>query len=318
MGEQRLGERRTKGRASGRLWTIGTTGLLATVSLLMVLAPASAGAVHPAYVLKAPYKGSVSTPNSYSYWAGCASAKSVTTKWAPLTGMVTGSNSDKAVVCKKTLGGIGSSSYGSSGTGITIGIPFKVASTGNHSIGSAVSVTLAGSSALTTSGCPAKNVNYNPPLYTSSSAGCSDSTSLNANFYAYVVDATNTSWYNSNYSYAQAYNYTYWGNSTYCYNYGTPACSNTTGGSSYGAAYAYNAPGWTGFTWAGTTVFTMWTNGTNMVKTDKFVLVLNIGLGHSASVYAYNLLAYWAGSASASINMATLGNGATLSSITIS
>jgi hypothetical protein len=104
---------------------------------------------------------------------------------------------------------------------------------------------------------------------------------------------------------------------SYCYNYGTPGCSNFTGGSSFGSAYGYSSSGWGAWTWSGSTPVTMWNNATSMKSSDKYQLRFFIYLSHGASTFAYNLAAAWAASASASINMATLGNGATLGSITI-
>jgi hypothetical protein len=131
-----------------------------------------------------------------------------------------------------------------------------------------------------------------------------------------VTDLTNGSWY-GNYSYWYAGNASYYVNDTYCYNGGTPSCHNVTVGITNGYGYGHNSAGWGTWTFSGSNAITMWTNGTNMVATHKFVLIIALSQSHSAYVQRYNLLAAWAAGASASTNMATLGNGASLNSITI-
>jgi hypothetical protein len=134
---------------------------------------------------------------------------------------------------------------------------------------------------------------------------------------AQVRDLSNTSWYSTNSSYLSAYNSSYWQNYSSCSNYGTLSCTNSTSGYSYGSMYGYNEVGGAGFSWTGSTALTLYTNATNMAKHDQYALYLGMYLDAGSSLDAYGLLSHWGGSASASINLLTLGNGAVLNSITI-
>jgi hypothetical protein len=319
MGENGNALRRKNTAWSARAMAFGSTGLAAAVTLLMVLAPASAG-VAPLKVMTPAYKHTVSQTNSYLSQSGCAKAKTVAGKWNPGSGTLTGLASSSSSSCPKVLGGVGAYSSGYAQTSMVVAVPFTVSKGGNHSISEAISVNLAESSALTTGACPAKNVNYNPPLYGSSYAYCEAGAFVEWEMYAYLADLSNNSWYNYNSSSAFAYNSSYITNYTDCYNYGTPSCSNSSYGSSYGYAYGYNAPGFSSstFMWNGATSFSMWNNGTNMVRGHHYILEVNMYVYTDTYVDAYNLLGHWAASASGLVNMATLGNGATVSSITVS
>jgi hypothetical protein len=54
-----------------------------------------------------------------------------------------------------------------------------------------------------------------------------------------------------------------------------------------------------------------------MKKTDKFAVILSVTMYANAFASVYNVLGPWSGSGAAMINMATLGNGMSVSSITI-
>jgi hypothetical protein len=211
--------------------------------------------------------------------------------------------------------GGGGSGYGSSGMEVLI--PFKVATTGNHSLASSWTVKLASVKSFTYGGCPAKNVNYFPPYGQNSYGQCYDSASISWSASSWVTDVSNSSWYSYNYSSGYAYNNSYFDNYTSCYNYGTPSCYNSSYGSNYSYIYPYNAPGFTTFTWNGATSFTFWNNATNMKKTDSYALVFDVYLYVDGSASGTHLLTPWAVTAGGSINMATLGNGATLNSVSI-
>lgn len=295
-----------------------TAGSAFAVTLLMVLVPASAGAgAHATVVLKAPYKGTLGSPNVYLSWNGCTKAKMVVPKWSALTGTATGSESNAAKTCPKSIGTVGAYNSAYASGGIQIAIPFKIGTSGNHSIASSWTVTLATTQSFTSSGCPAKSIVYPPPLYSYQNAYCEDGANLGISFDAYVVDLTNGSYYGTNYSYAASYNDSYWANSTYCYNYGTPTCSNKSGFLSYGYSYGYNDPGWSSFAFGTPTTFTLWTNGTSMVKTDRWALILSVGTDAGAFVDTSHLLGPWSATAMGALNMGTLGNGAKLNSVTI-
>jgi len=291
---------------------IGTTGFATAMTLLMVIGAASGYALVPAY------KGTVKSPNAYISVAGCAVAKGPMPTWNPATGAILAMTSAGAKTCPKSFGSIGSSSYGDAGNGMTVAIPFKIASTGSHSVSTSLSLMLTSSASNSVSACPLMNLwpAGGPPLNTYKSSYCQDGSSRSWYASISVIDMTNVSWY-SNYSYADAYNYSSYDNSTSCYNYGTPSCYNYSSAYSYGSAYSYNSPGFASFTWNGGTSWTMWTNGTNMVKTDKYAVVISISDYSDAYAYKYNLAGPWSGSAAAVINMGTLGNGLSVSSVTV-
>lgn len=316
MGEKRIARGRTNGPWSGKLLTIGSTGFLAAVSLLMVLAPASGAAVHPTVLFKAPYKGTFSVPSGYTSWSGCAVAKTSTPKWSPGSGTISASMTAAGKTCKQfgNYGG-GGSAYASDS--LVVLVPFKVGSNGNHSVSSSWGLTMASTKTFTYGGCPAKNINYYPSLYQTSSSGCGDSANVYLDIYAGLTDLSNSSWYSYNGSYAYASNYSYYYNSTYCYNYGTPSCYNSSYAYNSSYTYGYNAPGWSSVSWNGATPFTFWNNGTAMKKTDKYALVISLYMSVGGSASMNHLLGPWLVTGGASLNMATLGNGAKINSINI-
>ncbi|MCI4330464.1 MAG: hypothetical protein L3K19_01265 [Thermoplasmata archaeon] len=296
---------------------VGTTGFAAAVTLLMVLAPAGAGAVHALKVMTPAYKHTVSQPSSSSSTSGCGKSKVNVPKWSPTTGGLSAVDSASASACGKSLSYVGGSSSASAQSGLLIAIPFTVSKNGNHSISSSWTLNLATLDSFTTGGCPAKSVNFNPSLNSYSYGYCQDGAYLDFSMYLYLQDLNNNTWYSTNGSSLYAYNDSYWQNYTDCYNYGTPTCSNTTGSSGYAFQYGYNAVGFNAFTWNGATPFTSWTNGSYMVKSHHYVLVISLYLYTYAFADQLNLLHPWAGTSVATVNMATLGNGATLQSITI-
>jgi hypothetical protein len=286
------------------------------VTMLMVLSPVSAGAtVHPATVLKAPYKGTTSSPNWYGGVTNCGVAKGSAGKWVPLTGAITGTDTSSAKTCGKNVGG-GSSGYWSAG--VTVAIPIKILTTANHSIGISMSLAVTSASSYAHGLCPTKHITYPPALYSYESAGCQAAAYLYLDLGAYLVDLTNSSWYHYNYTSLYAYNDSGWSNYSSCYNYGTPSCYNSSGNFSYHGAFGYNAPGAATCGLTGTCTFTLWSNSTApMPRTDRWAV--EIYFYSSADSYASysNVAGPFVGSAAASINMATLGNGAKVTSVTI-
>jgi len=288
------------------------------MALLMILSPASAAVVHPTVLVPA-YKNTVSQPNSYMDTSGCAKIKTGNPTWAPATGVITGSAGASAKTCAKSLGYVGGNSYASGSPTMEVAFPLKVASNGNHAIGTSITVKIAASSSFTYSSTNCKfNVHYPPATGSYYYAYCESGADISLYVSASVMDLNNASWH-SNYSYADAYNDSYFENYTDCYNYaGTPTCYNFTGTNSYANAYSYNAAGFSTFAWNGVTSVSMWTNGTNMIKSHHYVLVLSVGVSASAFAEKANIIGAWSGSGVALVNMATLGNGAKVTSIVIS
>jgi hypothetical protein len=303
---------------SGRLLAFGTTGVCASIALLMVLLPVGAGSVpHPGLVLKAPYARSTSSPSSSTNVGGCAGTSTTTGTWNAHTGIARLADSAKAASCKGVSGGLGSFSYGYVTNSITIVIPFTVLTNGAHSISQSWTVTLASARGYTSGGCPAKLVNTNPPSGTTSVGYCEDGAEWSFNSNAYLVDLTNGSWASYNASSVAAYDLNGWQNYTLCTNPASPPCTTTVGPIPFTANFQVNAAGFSGWVWNGATSFTMWSNGTNMVRGHHYVLVVTVSDDKLAFVYQYNLAKTWIASAFSSINMATGANGAKLNSVTI-
>ncbi|MCI4331330.1 MAG: hypothetical protein L3K19_05730 [Thermoplasmata archaeon] len=295
--------------------SIGTAGFATAVTLLMVLAPASAGGIHALKVYTPTYKHTVNQPGAYWSVSGCAKAKVTTAKWSAVSGTVKAAASTSASTCGKSLGTVGGSSYANGESYMTVGIPVMVGSSGNHSVASSWTLSLGTTSSYTSSACPAKNVNYHPALNSYSYAYCEAGTYLSVDVSSSITDLSNSSWY-GNYSYGDSYNESAYENYTECYNYGTPTCYNGTS-YHYANTYGYNEAGFSAFTWNGATTFSLWNNGTHMVKSHHYVLVISVYFSTEAFAEQANLLGPWAGSAVASMNGATLGNGATLNSVSI-
>jgi len=304
------------GSLSGRAKAFGVTGLAAAVTLLMVLSPASAGAVHALKVYAPAYKHTVSQPSVYSSQSGCGKAKSTAPAWHPLTGMITLADMSSAKSCGKSLGYVGGSSSASVGGGVEIALPFSVTSNGNHSVASSWTVNIASSWSSSHTAVCSKNVNYAPALYQYSYAYCEAGTYTSFDASSQLQDLSNNSWYSYNYSYADSYNDSVWENYTDCYNYGTPTCYNSSG-YNYQATYGYNEAGISAWTWNGATSFTLWSNGTSMVKGHHYILIMSVYASVDSFAAQANLLAPWSGSAASTINLATLGNGVAINSVTI-
>ena len=283
----------------------------------MVTTTAGAAGIHPSTTLSAPYAGTVSSPSSYLSASGCSLAKTLSPeRWSGSAGVYSVSLISKSVTCAKSLGGVGvySSSYLQGG--IQLAIPFRVASNGNHTIQSSWTFTLATKESITQGGCPGPSVAYPPPKNAYVSSSCSSNAQWQLSAYSYIVDLNNLSWYFYNGSSLYAANYSYWYNDTYCYNYGTPACSNSSAGHNFSYSSGYQEAG--KLASSGASSIAMWDNSTKMLRGHHYVLIFSIYAYLGSSIDAYNVKGHWAASSVASVNMASLGNGARLSSVMIS
>lgn len=288
--------------------------MVVTTCLLMVSSGA-ATLVHPSTTLTAPYKGTLSSPNTFTSVNGCAGAKVTSPpKWAATSGLFTGAATSKATACAKQLGNVGGSSFGDSGAGISLAIPFRVASNGNHSVQLNWAFTIASTRTSTSGGCPTSKVTFPPPPSSSAFSYCEAGSTVDMFVDAQVQDLNNASWF-SNFSYVDTFNETFWENFTDCFNFGTPSCSNNTGFSNFSFGFGFNQVGKISF--SGASALTMWTNGTKMVRSHHYVIDLSISFGVESFVAQFNLASHWAASSAASLNMATLGNGAKLGSVVI-
>jgi hypothetical protein len=309
-----MGQRRAGVRGYG--WTTVRSALPVAVAIVILVAPVSVG-THAGLTLKAPYKGVTSASSGVLSYLGCGHPKSVPIAWSPTSGVITGAASGTAKTCGKSTGTVGAHDAGWAHLVIDLALPFRVTTSGSHSIGAGWTVSLATSINFTSGGCPAKNLNTHPPLYSSNQAYCLTEGFAEFVAFASVADLSNQSWSSYNGSYAIGYTAPYWQNFTVCYNFGTPTCTNTVGPGKGGYNYGGNDPGFSKFTFSGTTTFTLWCNATNMVKTDRFALVLSVEIAAGADALEYNLAGPWPASSAGALNMATLGNGAKLNSVVI-
>jgi hypothetical protein len=292
--------------------------LAAAVTMLMLSSPLSAGgAVHPSgVVLKAPYKATVNVPQTGTYTYGCALEKSTVPKWSGTTGIVTSSASASAHSCTRLLGYLGTASDAQTLPSITVGVPFRVGSNGNHSLALQFTVGLSTATSYTTNSCKL-NVNYMPAAYHSSYGYCEDGRSTNFNIGAGMFDLDNSTWYNYTGAYVAEYNQSFWENYSYCSSPAFPTCYNSNGSFGYSANNSVNAQGLSSFTWNGVTTLTLWVNGSAMARTHHYMVVFAVGTTVEAWAAKVNVAGSWTGSASASINMGTSGNGVKLNSVII-
>ena len=271
------------------------------VALMMALASASAG-VHPATVIVAPYHHAAQIDSNYVSSSGCIKAKETTkAHWKATTGLGKFAGWAKGASCKGIFGTIGSGSYGSVGGQFEIALSIHIGP-GKTSVQAAWTIKAVGAMSLTTSGtCPS-------PASTSSGysyVDCYLAAEVGVEADAWVVDLTNGSTFYST-TFFFMYNDTYQQNYTYCYS-----------GTCYSYNYSYGtSPG--GF--SGTFAYTSYSNGTyNAAHKYALLTYVDAFVYASLSNYAYPGASgpFPTGTASASINMATLGNGATLTSVTI-
>ena len=247
-----------------------------------------------------PYKGAVSQVYNSSSTGGCGAVGKVVVKavWSPVTGIGHFADAGAAKSCAKSLAGIGGSSSGSGNGQFDVAVPVHIGTTGAHSVASTWSFKWTTSESLTVKGkCPAVKMSSTGYGY----QYCSAYASAYLSGYSYLVDTTNGSYIYSTSYWSGVSNYSDTYNDTYCYNFNCTSYNNTFG-----------TPGSS----SGSTTFTWWFNGT-MVKSHHYALVAYIyGAGY-AGVSGYPNAGYKGSSGSGMVNLATLGNGAKLTGISI-
>lgn len=269
-----------------RLAAAGSTGGLAGVALLMVLAAASQGAVGPGVVLTKPYKGFVSAGNSV-YHLGCGPAtvaKAAT--FSKTSGMGVFSMHTTAPKCAFTQGN-GGYSYNQ----LTVYVPIAL-SAGNHNVTINWTIAVAGTETFTLGKCVL--------VSTASYSSCYQEGMAYLDVYTFVVDSNGTSYYPITY-WPGFFNETY--NDTYCYS---------------GKCYYYSYGGASGSTgsFSGTTTFAWIIPLVKVPAGHHFYAVSELYGGAASEAQPYNA-AIGGSFGSASVNFATLGNGGTLNSITV-
>lgn len=302
-----------KEAVGGRFMAAGSTAIATAVALLMVLPSASAGAL-PSIVLKAPYKGTAQARGSYSAVSGCHTALGPSGGWDARTGIMTGAASSSAKSCPHVVG----ESVAQRSSTVTVTIPFKVSTTANHSVGVRVTVRAAATMAFAHGRCPALLVHYPPPPNSAYYAYCETGDLAYWVLNQALVDLSNSSWAAYNYTYVYSDQSIDWSRYVDCWNYGTPTCSNSSGNTSSHGTFASNSPGSQGCLLAGTCSFTMWSNSTqSMPRGDRWVLEISLNADVTSVAGTFNVAQGFMGNASASINLATLGNGVNVTSVTV-
>jgi hypothetical protein len=288
MGTNRGEKGEWRDRASRRFWVAGSTGTLGAVMLLLILAPAGS-AVAPHVVMSAPYTGSVLNSNAWSV-SGCAKAKITSPAAFSLTsGMGGFAGKTSANTCKSSTFGNNRLGAGNVYGGSSVAIKIKVATSGAKTIVANWTFTATGAQNLSTTTC----VVNSKATYSS----CYQYASVYLAAYSYLVDLkTGSTWSSSTYFYE--YNASYYSN--YCYN---------------GTCYTYSSgtsPG--GFSGSMGALFSF-----SATLNSKHTYALFTSIYESVGVYLATYNAHFTGTASgtASLDMATGGNGAVLNSVTV-
>ncbi|MCI4330999.1 MAG: hypothetical protein L3K19_04040 [Thermoplasmata archaeon] len=249
---------------------------------------------------------------------GCAGSTGGPMRWDRTLGTVSAIDFAKAAVCVKSFVGGSSTNFAHWSNSLQLSFPLVVHSNGNHSIALQWTVSLSSMSHIATGNCPPANINYRIGVGNSSSGSCESGADLGFYLWATVEDPNGSGGFVGNISDAGNDNFSYWVNDTSCSNAGTLACSNSTYGYQYLLCYGTNEVGSISSGLSGSHTITMWTNGSGMLKSHQFKLVVGFTVYAGAYSTMTNLLRMWKAAATAAVDMRTFGNGATLNSITVS
>jgi hypothetical protein len=280
------------------------------------------GAVAPAAStpIGTPLPGTSIIQNSYSV-AGCAK-ESTSQKWSfsLKTGVGRFAASTSGSTCPGILAELGVSSISSAGGGFISVIPVKIAG-GRHNVSLGYTAAWSQSGAISSGACPSHPFHYVDPTngsydYNGSSGYCLAEAVTYLSFYAQVFDITNRSYFAQsggqavygsyfgvyNYSFAENYTDVYW----ICYGpgyTGSPYCSN------YNFTYTTPLVSWLT---SGSAQDNVWVNATGFVASHHYALVLR-----GASAVTIYVVGAPHATARADLNFGTLGNGITISSVTV-
>jgi hypothetical protein len=294
MKELKLRKRGYRGLAA-----FGSGGAAVAVTMLMLLAPLSA-----ATTVVIPIKKFGSSVGYSVNTGACAKAKQmVAPKWSPATGMFKSAGSATAPKCAPST----STNFGSwnSQVDLTTYIHFKA--NGSYTLTASWKII----EAVSWNQTPFKGCALN---YKASFSSCATSASAEIFGFAYLYDTSNSSWgnygtlfgtyvnvYNSSYAQNYSSNYCYSGTCThYGGNFSSPG---PTAGSFSGTVYQNSTIS------AGATS----TSVINHLDTYELIIVLLTFVDAQASVQ--NAKAVGVGTATAAINIGTLGFGAQLLSV---
>jgi hypothetical protein len=324
------------GYRASRVVSFGAGGAAAAIVALMVLAPAGLGITPLVY--KAPFKGVVGKFMSI-YVSGCATAKG-SGAFSMTSGSGTAIAAATAKTCSGTLGGVNAQSYGSGDWGTNSAIKVVMPVTGTDNLTDSWSIAWASAGSYSHTGsCPIKSFAYGYTYvsstyaywdnYTGYSGSCSASVSAYGQVYTYLVDTTS-----GQYSYPlytqqplsvsmSASNYTSTGftwykdtswssSSGYSFYNGSYSNNYSAQYSHVGGVYCYGNTCPSSWSNSSSGPATSWINGTAFNHLHKYAFVFEIYAS------AYGSVSGWAHALSTTnMNLATLGNGAKLVSVTI-
>jgi hypothetical protein len=264
------------------------------IVITMLLSPVAAA--HTPVTYTAPYLKAVMSNSLYSSHGGCSKLSMTKLHFSTVTGMGTWAGKAAAKTCRH-LGPIGGSGSAYGQAEVLLGVPI-------HSFrGAATPTTVAVTWSVSFAAAVAASHTGSCPAVVLSSTGsgysyCSAEGFAEMFGFSYLVDLTNgTYFYPSNYpSLVTLYNYTY--NDTYCYAY---------------TCYSYNYSGASASSsMAGSSSATWWINGT-LNHADKYAVETYVYM--YADAYAQG---FPKATASASMDLASSGNGLSLTSIVVS
>ncbi|HEV2317060.1 MAG TPA: hypothetical protein VGV89_05750 [Thermoplasmata archaeon] len=288
--------------------------LLAVASLVFAATAVAAGPIGT------PLPGTVVLQNGYSQM-GCAKVHTAK-KWSfsLKTGVGAFAGSASANTCPGILEALGVDSVGTIDGGVLAVVPIAIGS-GNHNVSVGYTAKWAQSASIGSTTCPSRAFHYIDASngsydYNGSAGTCVATAQVYLSIYAQVFDVTNRSYFAQSGGrfvlggYFGAYNFTLLENYTsidwVCYGpgyIGSPYCvtSNTT----------YQTPT-TSWSNSGTAQDNIWVNSTRFVPAHHYALIFSASA--SVSVYAEGSPHAFA---RASLNLGTLGNGLSVSSVTV-
>jgi hypothetical protein len=278
-----------------RRWSaLGVGGGAMLIAVTMMLSPVAAA--HAPVTYTAPYLKSVMTNSIYSGVSGCAKLSQTKLHMSTVTGMGTWAGKATAHTCKHLgpIGGYGSA-YSEAETLLGVPIHSFFGAATPTTVAVTWTVTYAASaSAAHTGSCPAVVLSSTGYGY----SYCSASAYAEVFGYSYLIDLTNGSYfYPSNYpSILYLYNYTY--NDTYCYSF---TC--------YSYNYSYSSGS---ASTSGSMPATWWINGT-LNHADKYAVETYLFM--YVNSYAQG---FPSATAAAALDLASSGNGFSLTSIVVS
>lgn len=257
------------------------------MALVVVLAPVASATLLHTTVLKAPFKHLLVATFSSTAQVACGKDRVTSPPhFAPKTGTGGFSTSASDGACAGLPTNI--ANYGTATAQVSVVLPIKLFKSHVHVVAN-WSFTASLSEKFTSGTCAAS---------TNASYGCNQVAEVFLDAVAYLYDTYNGSVYSPSNSWLGLTNISE--NSTACASTG---CSHSMLGGGSGSS-------------SGTQLMTWYVNATGLNISHTFILEVDIFGGTIAEIDAYNTYVT-GGSASATLNFATIGNGATLKSISI-